>query len=67
MCQSIPCEVVEVEGQWAVVKGLNHTHRVYLGLLKDVNIGDYLLVHGEMAINKIEKDEAETVLRLTCA
>lgn len=67
MCQSVPCEVVEVHGQWALVKGLNHTHKVYLGLLKSVTAGDYLLVHGDMAINKIDRDEAETVLRLTCA
>lgn len=67
MCQSAPCEVMEVQGQWALVKGLNHNHKVYLGLLKDVRIGDYLLVHGDMAINKIDRDEAETVLGLTCA
>lgn len=47
--------------------GFNHTHRVYLGLLKGVEPGDFLLVHGDMAINRIEKDDAETVLRLTCA
>ena len=45
----------------------NHTHRVYLGLIKGVEPGDFLLVHGDMAINRIEKDEAEIVLRLTCA
>jgi len=67
MCQSVPCEVVEVQGQWALVLAHAHNHRVYLGLLKDVRIGDYLLVHGDMAINKIDRDEAETVLRLTCA
>lgn len=67
MCQSVPCEVVEVQGQWALVLAHVHNHRVYLGLLKDVRIGDYLLVHGDMAINKIDRDEAETVLRLVCA
>lgn len=93
MCKSIPYEVVEVQGQWAVLEGtvpdlrtppLNppltkgevesglsprgskHTHKAYLGLLKNVKAGDYLLVHGDMAINKIDKDEAETVLRLAC-
>lgn len=66
MCQFVPCEVVEVHGQWALVNAHGHTNRVYLGLLKDVRIGDYLLVHGDMAINKIDRDEAETVLRLTC-
>lgn len=58
---------MEVQGQWALVKGLNHTHNVYLGLLKDVGIGDYLLIHGDMAINKVEKDDAKMVLGLTCA
>lgn len=67
MCQSVPCEVVEVKGQWALISTHDHNHRVYLGLLKDVRVGDYLLVHGDMAINKIGRDEAETVLGLTCA
>lgn len=67
MCESVPYEVLEVHGQWAMVKAHGHNHRVYLGLLKDVRIGDYLLVHGDMAINKIDKGDAEGVLRLACA
>lgn len=67
MCLSVPCRVVENQGQWAIVMAHGHNHRVYLGLLKGVKTGDYLLVHGEMAINKIDKEEVETVLRLTCA
>ena len=67
MCQFVPCEVVEVKDQWALISTHAHNHRVYLGLLKNVKTGDYLLVHGDMAINKIDRDEAETVLRLTCA
>lgn len=67
MCQFVPCEVMEVQGQWAMVNVHGHTNRVCLGLLKDVRIGDYLLVHGDMAINKVEKDDAEMVLGLACA
>lgn len=48
-----------------MVKTPHHSHRVSVCLLKNVKIGDYLLVHGEMALNKISKSEAEKILKLT--
>ncbi len=64
MCLATPCKVVKIEKDWAVIKNQNHSHRVNVCLLKNVKIGDYLLVHGEMALNKIPKSEAEKILKL---
>ncbi len=65
MCLAAPSKVVKIKKDWAVVKTPHHSHRVNICLLKNVKIGDYLLVHGEMALNKIFKPEAEKILKLT--
>jgi hydrogenase assembly chaperone HypC/HupF len=74
MCLSVPCRVVEIEGKWAEVEGAvvselstqksDHFHKVYIGLLKDVRVGDYLMVHGDMAIHKVDSDDAMAMLSL---
>lgn len=64
MCLAIPSKVIKKEGQWVTVKSQNHTHRANLSLLKNIKIGDYLLIHGDLAINKIAKKEAEKILNL---
>ena len=71
MCLAIPNKVIKIEKDWATVKsGLpageagNHQHRVSLNLLKNVKVGDYLLVHDELAINKVPKTEAKKILKM---
>jgi len=64
MCLATPCKVIKIEKDWATVKSPDHSHRVNICLLKNVKIGDYLLVHGEMALNKLSKSEAEKILKL---
>lgn len=64
MCLAIPLKVIKKEGQWATVKSENHTHRANLSLLKNIKIGDYLLVHDDLAINKLSKKEALKILKL---
>ena len=64
MCLATPCKVIKIEKDWVTVKSPDHLHRVNICLLKNVKIGDYLLVHGEMALNKLSKSEAEKILKL---
>lgn len=42
-----------------------HTHEVDISLLKRVKVGDYLLCHDKMAINKIPANEAKQILKFT--
>ncbi len=65
MCLATPSKVIKIKGQWATVQSGNHQHRVNLSLLKDVKIGDYLLIHDELAINKVPKAEAKRMLEMT--
>ena len=64
MCLATPSKVIKIEDDWATVKSGDHTHRVNLSLLKNVKLGDYLLVHDELAINKISPTEAKKILEM---
>jgi hydrogenase expression/formation protein HypC len=64
MCLATPSKVIKIEKNWATVESGNHTHRVNLSLLKNVKLGDYLLIHDELAINKVPKNEAKRILQM---
>lgn len=64
MCLATPLKIKEIKGKKAVVESGGHSHIVDLSLIKDPKIGDYVLAHGEMAINKLEPKEAEKILKM---
>lgn len=71
MCLATPSKVIKIEHNKAVVESGNpaspagrHTHQVNLDLLKDVKIGDYLLIHGELAIQKVPETEAKKIIKM---
>ena len=64
MCLAFPSKVIKVKGKWADVQSNDHKHRVNLSLLKNVKVGDYLLIHDELAINKVPKTEAKRILKM---
>lgn len=63
MCLAIPMKIIEIKGKTAIVKGELHKHEVNLALLQNIKIGDYILAHGNIAINKIPKEEAKNILK----
>ncbi len=62
MCLATPSKVIKIKGQWAIVQSGDHQHRANLSLLKNIKQGDYLLIHDELAINKLPKAEAKRIL-----
>jgi len=64
MCLATPSKVIEIKNNKATVQSGDHYHEADLSLLKDVKIGDYLLVHDQMAINKVPKTEAKKILEM---
>ncbi len=64
MCLATPSKIIKIEGDWATVQSEDHTHKVNLGLVKDVKVGDYIIVHADLALNKIQKQEAEKILKM---
>ncbi len=64
MCLATPCKIMEIKEGKALVKSGKHSHEADLILIKNAKIGDYVLVHADMAINKLPKEEAEKILMM---
>ena len=64
MCLAVPAEVVELDGNAAVVDIGGNQREANVALLEDVKIGDYVLVHAGFAISKYEREDALETLRL---
>lgn len=63
MCLSVPAKVIKIQNGHAVVRGGDQTHEVDLSLVKNVKTGDYLLVHANLALNKVPKEDAQKILK----
>lgn len=64
MCLATPALITKIDGQKAVVKSGDHTHDVDLSLVEGVQVGDYVLAHGDLVIQKLPKEEAEKILSM---
>jgi hydrogenase expression/formation protein HypC len=65
MCLGIPGEIVSIEEgeqlRTAKVRFGGATRDVYLDLVPDAQVGDYVIVHVGFALSKIDTDEAGNV------
>ncbi len=64
MCLATPFKIIKIEGDWAIVQSEHHIHKANLGLVKDAKVGDYIIVYADLVLNKIEKKEAEQILKM---
>jgi len=67
MCLAIPgkiVEIVNVENQIAKVDIGGVRRNVNVGMLDDVVVGDYVLIHVGFAMTKIDEKEAAETLRI---
>ncbi len=67
MCLAIPgriVEIIDVENQIAKIEVGGVRRNINTGMLDDVKIGDYVLVHVGFAMSKVDEREAEETLRL---
>ena len=64
MCLAVPMKVIEIDGPIAQVEegGVRRPARV--DLIDDVKVGDYVIVHAGIAIERLEPEEARETLRL---
>lgn len=56
MCLAVPGRVICTEGSFASVDMLGFESEVFIGLIIDLHLGDYVLVHAGCAIEKIDKE-----------
>lgn len=67
MCLAIPGKIVEMvdaENQIAKVDVGGVRRNVNIGMLDDISVGDYVLIHVGFAMSKVDEKEAEETLRL---
>ena len=64
MCLAVPLEVVEITGNRAIARFGETQREIFLDILDDVKVGDFVIVHAGFAIEKLDKEEAEKTLAL---
>ncbi len=64
MCIAIPCKVVNIDGNKAVIDAGGAQKEINIMLIENLSVGDYVLVHAGFAISKIERDTAEDTLAI---
>lgn len=64
MCLAIPGKIVKIENMTGLAEILGASREVSLDLLKDIQIGDYVLIHAGCAIQKIDEEEALKTIEL---
>ena len=65
MCVAVPMRVISIEGEHAMteIDGVKREANLIL-LDEDVNVGDFVIVHGGFAISKLDEEEAKETLAL---
>ena len=64
MCLGIPGKVIEIKDKNAVVEILGATREISVELLRNVDIGNYVLIHAGCAIQVLDEEEAVATIQL---
>ncbi|MBE6781118.1 MAG: HypC/HybG/HupF family hydrogenase formation chaperone [Ruminococcaceae bacterium] len=63
MCVALPGKIEKIEENIATVNFSGNLVRAHTGVV-DVSVGDFVLVHAGLIIQKLEKEEAENIKEL---
>ncbi len=64
MCLAIPMKVIKKNKDKAMVESSGVRRDINISLLKEVRIGDYVVVHAGFAIEKLDETRAKETLDL---
>ena len=64
MCLAIPVKVLRIDGSLAEVELGGNIMAADVSLLEEVKVGDYVIMHAGIAIEKYDEEEAEKTLDL---
>lgn len=64
MCLSIPAKVIKIDGDTAIVSVGGAEYEANLEMVDDVNVGDYILLHAGLAIEKLSEEVALESLKI---
>ena len=64
MCLAIPAKITAIKGHQATVEAEGMVTTADVSVIPDVKIGDYIMVHAGLAIQKYDEEEALANLAL---
>lgn len=64
MCLAVPVKVLAVNGQQAVIDADGVQREVNIALIKDVHIGDHIVIHAGFAIQKWDQADVDEYQQL---
>ncbi len=64
MCLAVPMKVIEIEGPIAQVEQGGVRRQARVDLVDGIEVGDYVIIHAGIAIDRLDPEEAEETLRL---
>ena len=64
MCLAVPMKVTEIEGPIAQVEQGGVRRQARVDLVEGIEVGDYVIIHAGVAIDRLDPEEAEETLRL---
>lgn len=64
MCLAVPMQIIEIKDKKGIVRIGGVKREIGLQLLKDVEVGDYVIVHAGFAIQRLDEEKALETLAL---
>ncbi len=64
MCLAIPGKVIEINDVKAIIEVGNVKREVFIQLVPETKLGDYVLVHAGCAIQIVDEEEALKTLEI---
>ena len=64
MCLAIPAKIIKITKTKANVKQMSVAKEINISILPGLKLGDYVIIQGGMAVQKIPKKEAEEIIKL---
>lgn len=64
MCLGIPMEIVEIKDNLGMARSEGLRRQVNIQFLKDLKVGDFVIIHAGFAIEKLDRKKAKETLGL---
>ena len=64
MCVAVPMQIKKMNGDRGIVEIGGVEREVGLQLLKEIKVGDYVIVHAGFAIQHLDEEDAKETLAL---
>lgn len=64
MCLATPVKLKKIDGNFGYIDNDGTEVKISLSLISKPKVGDWLLTHGGLAINKLDEKQAKEILKL---